>query len=70
MAGLDTSMIRPEWLQLLPNDYIQPFIQTGQTAIDTDGDGVFDLWDNCRTRPNPTQLDTDGDGRGDACQGR
>lgn len=44
-----------------------PFVNTiGNT--DTDGDGIFDLFDNCVPRSNPTQVDTDGDGIGDACE--
>ncbi|MFK8016013.1 MAG: DUF4215 domain-containing protein [Gammaproteobacteria bacterium] len=35
--------------------------------IDTDGDGVFDMVDNCIMAINSTQLDTDGDGHGNAC---
>lgn len=34
---------------------------------DTDGDGVWDLHDNCDGVFNPSQLDTDGDDKGDAC---
>lgn len=34
---------------------------------DTDGDGVFDLEDNCLNAPNPDQRDIDDDGLGDAC---
>ncbi|HEX2073369.1 MAG TPA: FG-GAP-like repeat-containing protein [Geodermatophilus sp.] len=46
-------------------------------APDTDGDGLSDSIDNCRSTPNPAelmldkanpvQLDTDADGAGDAC---
>lgn len=35
--------------------------------VDTDGDGVADISDNCVSVPNPSQLDTDHDGAGDAC---
>ncbi|MGB7070197.1 MAG: thrombospondin type 3 repeat-containing protein [Pyrinomonadaceae bacterium] len=35
--------------------------------VDTDGDGVFDLCDNCPATSNEDQTDTDADGVGDAC---
>lgn len=34
---------------------------------DTDGDGVDDLFDNCKCKPNARQRDRDGDGAGDSC---
>lgn len=34
---------------------------------DTDGDGIFDIYDNCPYVVNPSQLDTDADGLGNAC---
>jgi len=34
---------------------------------DTDGDTVEDAFDNCTSRPNPTQVDTDHDGCGQFC---
>ena len=37
---------------------------TGQCWIDTDGDGVQDSADNCRTTANPDQADNDDDGIG------
>lgn len=37
------------------------------SAIDSDGDGLDDVVDNCPTVYNPDQLDTNGDGIGDAC---
>lgn len=38
-----------------------------QRVLDQDGDGVANLYDNCRLVPNPDQADTDMDGTGDAC---
>ncbi len=35
--------------------------------IDTDGDGIDDVDDNCPYKYNPDQLDTDNDGVGDSC---
>lgn len=35
--------------------------------VDTDGDGVFDPWDNCRDVSNPRQQNADFDALGDAC---
>lgn len=36
-------------------------------APDSDGDGIFDYFDNCLTIPNPDQEDLNEDGFGDAC---
>lgn len=36
-------------------------------TTDTDGDGIFDIRDNCDFVPNPNQVDSDGDGEGNAC---
>jgi hypothetical protein len=36
---------------------------------DEDGDGVFNLDDNCPLVANPDQSDVDHDGTGDACSG-
>jgi len=35
--------------------------------LDSDGDGVGDVCDNCPIEPNPGQEDGDGDGFGDVC---
>jgi hypothetical protein len=35
--------------------------------VDTDGDGIKDVSDNCDDKRNPDQKDTDGDNIGDAC---
>ncbi len=37
--------------------------------VDTDGDGVVDALDNCRTLSNATQVDSDADGFGNRCDG-
>lgn len=37
-------------------------------AVDSDGDGVADLSDNCRNMANADQRDSDSDGIGDACE--
>jgi len=36
-------------------------------GVDSDGDGVRNLCDNCRFSPNPTQTDSDSDTVGNAC---
>lgn len=40
-------------------------------SSDTDGDGVYDVLDNCLTLPNaaPNDCDTDDDGYGNYCDG-
>jgi hypothetical protein len=35
--------------------------------LDSDGDSIPDIWDNCPMIPNPLQTDSDGDTIGDAC---
>jgi uncharacterized Ntn-hydrolase superfamily protein len=59
-----------------PNSFTDPIdlLQTefdaffaANVALDTDGDGVVDIIDNCTERQNPTQFDADGDGFGNAC---
>ena len=69
LAGLDTSRMPVEWQELLPIDYIPPFRNISAIdAADTDGDGVSNLWDNCKFRVNPGQKDSSNNGTGDACQ--
>lgn len=44
-------------------------LQHSLRGLDSDGDGVPDIFDNCPFVSNPDQSDTDGDGSGDACDG-
>ncbi len=44
-----------------PND------PSDDTLVDSDGDGIPDLSDNCPADANATQLDSDSDGVGNAC---
>jgi hypothetical protein len=52
-------------LWCVPTDGFREFAHGD--LLDTDGDTIPDLVDNCPTVPNVRQLDTDGDGFGDAC---
>jgi hypothetical protein len=45
---------------------VHPAIQV-EGLLDTDGDGIADIFDNCPEVANTDQADTDGDGIGDAC---
>jgi rhodanese-related sulfurtransferase len=38
-----------------------------EVCVDSDGDGVFDDFDNCPEISNPDQADEDSDGMGDTC---
>src|SRR5690606_26923275 len=48
-------------------DLIGDWIDGDLGAIDSDGDGSRDAFDNCPNASNPNQRDRDGDGLGDAC---
>lgn len=42
-------------------------VYPGPPFLDSDGDGITDLVDNCPMTHNPSQLDAEGDGVGDLC---
>lgn len=58
---------------LTPGGYARDLNRDGRISTvlqiygDTDGDGVFDPDDDCKSVLNTDQLDSDGDGLGDAC---
>ena len=41
----------------------------GALCMDSDGDGIYDGFDNCSNVINPGQEDADGDGHGNLCDG-
>jgi hypothetical protein len=54
-------------LRIYNRAFSESEVQELYNLVDTDGDGVSDETDNCRTVANPNQVDTDGDGIGDTC---
>jgi hypothetical protein len=44
-----------------------PIVASDADLLDSDGDGIPDVSDNCIEEENASQLDTDGDGYGNAC---
>ncbi|MBI5869055.1 MAG: thrombospondin type 3 repeat-containing protein [candidate division Zixibacteria bacterium] len=71
-VGLIVMYANAASLGLLPEDDVDG-LDIGRcnlvcpSDVDTDGDGINDLCDNCPQIPNPGQADVDGDGVGDAC---
>ncbi len=63
-VGVDNFSIRVEYSW---GGYADQVITVSAQDIDTDGDGVDQLLDNCPNISNLNQLDTDGDGAGNAC---
>lgn len=49
------------------NDVTVLINSTPPPVVDSDHDGVFDDFDNCRDVPNPDQANLDGDASGDVC---
>lgn len=64
VAGPNYRQLRAVYPFLAPTVQIN---NVGSSGLDTDGDGIYDLHDNCDYTFNPNQIDTDGDGKGDAC---
>jgi hypothetical protein len=65
--NFDQTKISALWGYVLPFDSPFPANIANVSNVDSDGDGVIDLIDNCDFNWNPNQLDNDLDGKGDAC---
>jgi uncharacterized repeat protein (TIGR03806 family) len=65
MPPLARAVVDPYGTQLI-DDWIESWRSC--SGPDSDGDGVVDASDNCRTAANPGQQDADGDRIGDACE--
>jgi cysteine-rich repeat protein len=50
-----------------PGQWIQFEFKNITQVNDTDGDDIYDIFDNCPSTFNPDQNDSDSDGLGDAC---
>ncbi|MEM7082414.1 MAG: thrombospondin type 3 repeat-containing protein [Pseudomonadota bacterium] len=68
VIGLDFALLNPG-VYTRPDTFVGglTIIVAGSAPIDSDGDGVFDIADNCSALANPDQRDTDGDNVGNAC---
>ena len=56
----------PGYWEYWYNPYLNDLL--AEPLVDTDGDGVPDVYDNCPGVKNADQADSDGDGTGDACE--
>jgi len=63
----DRARLNDVWSDTLTFDYTFPKNIANVSNVDTDGDGVIDLHDNCDGVWNPSQLDTNENDKGDAC---
>lgn len=64
MANMVYKAVQIGFLTLLP---VFSFAQDTLFVCDSDGDGIYNLIDNCEGSANVDQTDTDGDGYGDVC---
>ena len=66
--NFDTRKLNDRWGGVLPFDAPMPTnFSNGTSNIDTDGDGIMDLFDNCDYTVNQAQVDADADSKGCAC---
>jgi|GEM_PF-2698063 len=66
--GFSTNSVQrsgEELINDIPNDVFP--LNIAVTMVDSDGDGIEDINDNCVSTPNPNQEDNDGDNIGDVC---
>jgi hypothetical protein len=68
-AAADPLMLAGVRFDYFPLTNVTQTLTLQSDTVDSDGDGVPDIVDDCPTVPDPDQQNSDGQGGGDACSG-